>query len=118
MYQPRYSNYGTLGAIAIPEWLKKLGRAVTSGTRITIQTPVGPQTIDLSKPGGAEALARLKESLRSATVDFSTARPQTAGQFVQAGVAQVPGGWGTIALLGAAALLFSGGLGIGRVGRR
>jgi hypothetical protein len=99
--------------------VKNLVGSVTRGTRVTIQTPLGPQTFDLSKPGAAEALARLKESLKSAQFDYTSGpRPSTPGQFVQAGIAQIPGGWATIALVGAALLMFSGGLGLGRVGRR
>lgn len=117
MYQGCRST--TLGAFTVPTWLKNIANAVVRGTVVTIQTPVGPQTIDLSKPGGAEALERLKQSLASAQFSFSTTpRPSTAGQVVQAGVAQIPGGWATIALAAAAFLLFGGGLGLGRVGRR
>ena len=115
MYESRDNTLGALG-LAVPDWLKRLAGAVVRGTRVTIQTPVGPQTIDLSKPGGAEALRALQESLRSAQFEFTSA-PRTVAQQFQAGIAQVPGGWVTIGLVGAALLLFSGGLGIGRVGR-
>ena len=83
-----------------PKWLRDLGAKVISGTRVTVQTPLGPFTFDPSNPA---EVARLRGMLSQTQVTLGPTTPtplDRAGALVDA----VPGGIGTIALAGGAAL--------------
>lgn len=87
----------------IPDWAKKAGAYLVSATKVTVPTPSGPITVDLSKP---EQVAALREALAGAQLTVGGRRGDpgmlTIGQRIEDAI---PGGWVTIGV-GAAAFLF------------
>jgi hypothetical protein len=79
---------------SLPSFVTQTGAAIVKGITLTVPTPLGP--IQLS-PQQAAAAAK------GATVTYTPPRPASpnpinqAGQFVEQ---NVPGGWGTVVLVG------------------
>jgi hypothetical protein len=84
-----------------PAWLRNIIGGVVKQTRVTVQTPVGPMTVDLGDP---EQLRQLKEMLAKAKVEVGTKSPSIIDQMATQ-AAGLPGGMLTV-LAGAALLLF------------
>lgn len=88
----------------LPKWITRLRNiigGVVKQTRVTVQTPVGPMTVDLGDP---EQLRQLKEMLAKAKVEVGTKSPSIIDQMATQ-AAGLPGGMLTV-LAGAALLLF------------
>lgn len=90
------------GMGALPGWLSAITNKIVRGTIITIPGPAGPITFDLGDPNGtAKAQAAWNAALNAAkgarvTTTVSNRPPSIFEQVNQS----VPGGWGTIALVG------------------
>ena len=94
-------SIGELPKWITPAWLRNIIGGVVKQTRVTVQTPVGPMTVDLGDP---EQLRQLKEMLAKAKVEIGTKSPSIIDQMATQ-AAGLPGGMLTV-LAGAALLLF------------
>lgn len=84
-----------------PKWLRDLVGGVVKQSRVTVQTPVGPMTVDLGDP---EQVRQLKEMVARARIEVGTRSPSVIDQITEQ-TAGIPGGMLTV-LAGAALLLF------------
>jgi hypothetical protein len=106
MYQLEGNGYG-LG-FSLPRWLtppRSIRKAVggiiaqaVKGQTVTVQTPGGPMTFDLGNPADVDALKKIRVSF-GPKGENPTAADQAAGA-----VNKIPGGLGTLALVGAGVL--------------
>ncbi len=107
---------GVLG-FTLPRWLtpprsirdlassltRSIAGSVLKGTTITIPTPMGTQTFDLSNPADRAVLEQMVTGTRITRTPPREPNPiQTGGQFVSE---HVPGGWLTIAAVGVGVFL-------------
>ena len=100
--QPAPDLSGLGFSLKPPAWLRSAAGAVLKQTTVTIPTPMGPMTYDLSNPAQAKALQDI------ATKTKVSVGKQSGGGFMQqveTSVESIPGGWLTIAAVGAAAVL-------------
>lgn len=84
---------------SIPPWVTRIAGAVVSGRVVTVPTPVGSLTFDLSNPDSLAALAKMVSGARVTTTTPAgptAPRPSFADS--------IPGGWPTI--IGGSLLLF------------
>lgn len=97
MYEAR-----ELGAIKIPDWIKKAAGAVIRGTTVTVPTVAGPIAIDLGNKASVDAA---KAAIMGAKVSTTVGeKPESPLDRVASAVESVPGGWLTVAGVGALAL--------------
>lgn len=97
MYQQCAPQSGGLSGLGFslkpPSWITnalKVGAAAVIGaTRVTVQTPVGPQVLDAGQ---------VKKILTTAKIDTSGAatKPTNPAEAVSNVVENIPGGWLTI----------------------
>lgn len=103
--------YSPLGAL--PRWLTPpqalrnlvggIFGAVVKGTTVTVPTPAGPQVFNLGDPEDRKRLEALARGVK-----LNVATPQAGSTGFPALVESVPGGWGTIAVVGLVGALLIG----------
>lgn len=96
----------------VPKWLTPpksiralatgIAGAVFKGTTVTIPTPIGPQTFNLSDPND---VARLKAMIAGTKFNIAPPRPGGPQPFdLGRTVGEMPGGWLTVAVVGLGAV--------------
>lgn len=100
-------SYQALGALNLPGWLKAAVSSVISATRVTVNTPLGPITIDPTNPTD---IARVRSILASVQVALPTVsvQPRPASSPVDRALDfanKFPGGAAGLAVAGVGAIL-------------
>jgi hypothetical protein len=104
-----YQRQSALG-FALPDFgsiLRGIAGAVWRGTSVTIPTPVGPQTFNVSDPAQRAQLEAMVKGLK-----LNMATPQAPPRFdIARSIEQnVPGGWATVAIALLAGVFLLGGM--------
>lgn len=101
MYQGQSGHYDMISGLGftIPPWVARIAGAVVSGKVVSVPTPVGAITFDLSNPDSLAALAKMVSGTKitqAPTLTPAPVRPSFADS--------IPGGWATILVAGLGAL--------------
>jgi hypothetical protein len=82
---------------------RRIVGAVARGTQITVPTPAGDQTFDLGNPNDLQMLRNMAAGTRITTKPESQGGAASVAEQVSE---HVPGGWGTIAVVGGLLVAF------------
>lgn len=96
-----YSTVGGLG-FSIPPWVARIAGAVVNGKVVSVPTPVGAITFDLSNPDSLAALAKMVSGTKITAAPTLTPAPARPS-FVDS----IPGGWLTLIGVGLGVVYFA-----------